>query len=463
MARSDLIHYFDKGKYPEHTKATAGLIVVFGTFCGLGVYSLWSLWAEYGTEIMNAIESIGLPEVLTSNLWLIAGLLAVLLVLSLAMAIGAAKVAKSLGGTLIYIGAILINIVTWSVVAIPVLTGAMTVSEVVTAWPIMLPGLFTLFITLLLFTAFRSRVRRAGRIVQLTGQVCIDEKGTFVPPLAAMLGTLLSALMFGAIVLRFMPSGVWLGTETLTLENGWPIGVAVVLYLFMTIFFYNFAYATTSAIVSIYMRGRDPSLSDGVKASLGVLGGLVALSIMSVIVTIIRMIIRAISRKSGAGGRVVGSIAEGTIGWVWALINYFTIPAMVAENLGATDGIKRSAGLVRRNFVDVIIKETAVRWAFMVLAFMFFFGFAIAGYVVGYYLNFGSANAVMMGIVFAIVFLVFASVPSALVLRTFDIVYITLLYVFIRQKAGEITGETAIPKSMERELSSAYSAAQKGR
>ncbi|MFW9800219.1 MAG: hypothetical protein ACFFD9_07280 [Candidatus Thorarchaeota archaeon] len=45
-------------------------------------------------------------------------------------------------------------------------------------------------------------------------------------------------------------------------------------------------------------------------------------------------------------------------------------------------------------------------------------------------------------------------------MRTFDIVYVTLLYVFIRRKEGDITGKSAIPAPMERELDRAYTAAQ---
>jgi hypothetical protein len=65
-----------------------------------------------------------------------------------------------------------------------------------------------------------------------------------------------------------------------------------------------------------------------------------------------------------------------------------------------------------------------------------------------------------MPIIFAVVFMIFAAIPSALVLRTFDIVYVTLLYVFIRRKEGDISGKVAIPASMNQELDRAYKKAQ---
>jgi hypothetical protein len=454
LASSDLYEYHERQQYPSHKKAIAGLLIVFGGFIGFGVYALYNLWEMYSTDIMSAITGLGLPTILTDNLWLIGVAVGGLVLLSIIMAVLASTAARRLGGTLIYIGAGVMLILTWIIPIFVLIMGA----PIGTVWPVMIPGLFTLLITVLLFTVFKDRVRRAGEIIKLTGQVTLDEKGTFVPPLLTMIFTLVSALLFGSILVYFMPDVVF-GSVELTLENGWPFAVGIVVYLFVTIFFYNFAYSTTSAITYIYMRGRDPSLGDGVKATLGVVGGLIILSLASVVVAIIRMIIRAVARRSQSPlGRGVGYAAEGVIGWVWALINYFTIPAMVAEELGAKDGIKRSASLVRSNFVDVMIKETAVRWGFGVLAFMFFIGFAAAGALLGWLWD-GSLLAI---IGLAVAFTIFAAIPSALVLRTFDIVYVTLLYVFIRQKEGDFT-RTEITGPMKQELDRAYSAAQGSR
>jgi hypothetical protein len=454
LTRTDLYYYHEKEEFPSHKGAITGLLVVFGAFIALGVYSLWNLWTVYN---ISAIITSLVPF-LAGNMWLIGAALGAIVFLSVILGLGASVAAKRLGGTLIYIGAVIMNLLTWGMVLVMLFTGALPLSGLLASWPILIPGLFTLFITILLFTVFRDRVRRAGEIIKLTGQVTLDEKGTFVPPLLTMIFTLVSAVLFAAILLNFMPWVLVPGYE-FVLETDWPFIIGVVVYLFVTIFFYNFAYSTTSAITYIYMRGRDPSLGDGVKASLGVVGALVVLSIMSVIVVIVQMVIRSLARRSQSGiGRGVGYAASGVIGWIWALVNYFTIPAMVAEELSATKAIKRSAGMVRKNFVDVMIKETAVRWGFGVLGFMFFIGFALFGALFGWIYSSGD---IMLTIIFTVVFTIFAAIPSTLVLRTFDIVYVTLLYVFIRRKEGDITEKTAIPSSMSQELDRAYNRAQR--
>ena len=114
--------------------------------------------------------------------------------------------------------------------------------------------------------------------------------------------------------------------------------------------------------------------------------------------------------------------------------------------------------MVRSNFVDVLIKETAVRWAFGVLAVTFFLACALGGAALGWLAGGGDIFWIIgMGIIFAVL----AGIPVTLVLRTFDIVYVTLLYVFIRRKEGDITGKTAIPAAMSSELESAYARAQR--
>jgi len=453
----DLIDYHKKENYPSHKGAIAGLLIVFGGFIGLGVYALLNLYQMHLAEI-TAILTIISP-ILADNIWLLGVALGGIVLLCVGLGLGASMAARRLGGTLIYIGALFMNIMTWGILVVLLATGMFTISTLLAAWPILIPGIFTLFITLLLFTVFKDRVRRAGEIIKLTGQVTLDEKGTFVPPLLTMVFTLISAVLFAAILVFFMPQ-ILDPNHEFVLETDWGYIVGIVVYLFVTIFFYNFAYSTTSAITYIYMRGEDPGLGDGVKASLGVLGGLVVLSIMSVIVKLIQIVIRAISRKSpSAIGRGVGQAASGIIGWVWMLINYFTIPAMVAEELSAGKAIKRSAGLVRKNFVDVMIKETAVRWGFGVLGFMMFIGFAAFGALFGWIYT----GDIMLTLIIALVFMVFAALPATLVLRTFDIVYVTLLYVFIRRKEGDISGKTAIPAGMTKELDRAYNKAQGSR
>ena len=92
-----------------------------------------------------------------------------------------------------------------------------------------------------------------------------------------------------------------------------------------------------------------------------------------------------------------------------------------------------------------------------------FLGFAFFGFLFGWMYTLDPVTLTgdfFMALIFAVIFTIFASIPSTLVLRTFDIVYVTLLYIFIRRKEGDISGKTAIPASMDRELDQAYDRAR---
>ncbi|MCK4568435.1 MAG: hypothetical protein KAU48_14105, partial [Candidatus Thorarchaeota archaeon] len=174
MTSVDLIDYHKKEQYPSHKGAIAGLFVVFGAFIGLGLYSLWNLWQVYEVQIMGFIT--GISPMLADNLWLIGAGLAAIVLLSVGLALGASMAARRLGATLIYIGALFMNLMTWGIVVYLLVTGVYTIQTLLASWTILIPGIFTLIITILLFTVFKDRIRRAGEIIKLTGQVTLDEK-----------------------------------------------------------------------------------------------------------------------------------------------------------------------------------------------------------------------------------------------------------------------------------------------
>ncbi len=457
MSSSDLYSLHKKGKYPARTGTAIAIAAVIGIFLAVGFYAYLKLWDIYSPHIVDYLNLLGVA--LTSSQLLPIIILAVvaIAVLSTLLILAAAALARKLGGTLIYIGAGLMCAITLIIPLTTMLMAGMTVSQIGQAWPIFIPGLIVLFFTVLLVTVFKGRIRRADRIIKLTGKICLDEKGIFLPPLASMLFTVIAAIMAFGIYIAFTPMDVVLGNEPYTLETATPLAITSLVYIFLTLFVYKFAYATSSAMAYIYVRGGDPSLGEGVTAALRVAKGLAALAVIGTIVRVITSLIRSASRRGGPVGAAAGSLASGAIRFVWAAVNYFTIPVMVAEGKGVVDSIKKSARMLWENLVDVIIKETGVRWGFAVLSMLFFVGFPLVGGLLGWIATASLVHAFLL----AVVFLVFASIPSTLMLRTFDIVYVTLLYAFIRQEKGEIKGKLGIPAAVHKDLASAYQRAVK--
>ncbi|MHA1813310.1 MAG: hypothetical protein ACTSYX_07745, partial [Candidatus Thorarchaeota archaeon] len=68
MARSDLIEFHKKKKYPVRGATVAVVLAVFVIFIAAGVYSLARLWDQYGTVVVNFLQTVGVPEMMGSNL-----------------------------------------------------------------------------------------------------------------------------------------------------------------------------------------------------------------------------------------------------------------------------------------------------------------------------------------------------------------------------------------------------------
>ncbi|MBE0525957.1 MAG: hypothetical protein IH631_03380, partial [Candidatus Thorarchaeota archaeon] len=114
MTSVDLIDYHKKEQYPSHKGAIAGLLIVFGGFIGFGVYALLNLYQMYQSEITTFLTIIS--PILADNIWLLGAALGGIILLCVVLALGASMAARRLGGTLIYIGAFFMNLMTWGIV-----------------------------------------------------------------------------------------------------------------------------------------------------------------------------------------------------------------------------------------------------------------------------------------------------------------------------------------------------------
>ena len=90
MTSTDLYEYHEKEKFPSHKGAIAGLLVVFGGFIALGVYSLWDLWTVY--DLGSIIESM--VPFLAGNMWLIGVALGGIILMSVLLGLGASMAAR---------------------------------------------------------------------------------------------------------------------------------------------------------------------------------------------------------------------------------------------------------------------------------------------------------------------------------------------------------------------------------
>ncbi|MEZ4642795.1 MAG: DUF6159 family protein [Chloroflexota bacterium] len=142
--------------------------------------------------------------------------------------------------------------------------------------------------------------------------------------------------------------------------------------LYFVTFFFNTALVGAAMI---RLEGGDPTVRDGLRIAWEHVGSILG---YAAIAATVGMILRALSEKSGALGRLVVSL----IGFVWNIATFLVVPVLVMEKVGPVDGIKRSAELLKRTWGEQIVGNFGIGTIFGLIGF-FVVLIGIGGIVLG--------------------------------------------------------------------------------
>jgi hypothetical protein len=157
--------------------------------------------------------------------------------------------------------------------------------------------------------------------------------------------------------------------------------------------------------------GGDPTVTSALGRALRRLPALVAWALLTATVG---LILRALRDRAGGLGRFV----VGLIGAAWDIATFLVVPAMIIDDTGAVDGLKRSASMLKQTWGENI----AARIGFGLLGFVL----VIPGIMVG-----GAAAAVggtvaVVGIGIAVVWIALVVV----VMTALTAIFQTALYMY---------------------------------
>ena len=107
------------------------------------------------------------------------------------------------------------------------------------------------------------------------------------------------------------------------------------------------------------LTGGDPTVRSAVGRAFTRIGGLVP---WALITTTVGLVLQALRDRAGWLGRIVTHMLD----MAWQVVTFLTVPAIVIDNLGAIEGLKRSASLLRRTWGENI----AARVGFGLLGFV---------------------------------------------------------------------------------------------
>jgi hypothetical protein len=224
---------------------------------------------------------------------------------------------------------------------------------------------------------------------------------------------------------------------------------------------YSFLYLAEAVVIRIIHQWyRNPkkdvaTLADGVKAALDRSGPILILSLAVAILAALRRTINAEARQSGRGGGInifylIGSLITSFAQGILEFVTYFTLPSIVIEEKGFVDGVKRSASLVWRHFIDVILAGSGVGFALLVFSIPVFLLFGAAGFLAGVLLF--PAFGFWAGVVTAIAFVVFGMVPVYVVTHFMYAIYKTILYEYAIDAEEGFKRPSMLPPEVKKEF-----------
>jgi hypothetical protein len=123
---------------------------------------------------------------------------------------------------------------------------------------------------------------------------------------------------------------------------------------FGSFFIFYFFCGVTVNMVDVHLKGGTPKVGDGVKDAGK---NFVAIMFLAIVSTIINAITSAIRDEKS----IVGSIVAGIIDSIWATLSFLLLPAIIIEDAGFGQAMKRVRELHKGNMLLIGIGEIGVR------------------------------------------------------------------------------------------------------
>jgi uncharacterized membrane protein len=208
-----------------------------------------------------------------------------------------------------------------------------------------------------------------------------------------LLSGIITIVAFASVVSAGVMSGVF---QHFDKRDPVMYAVAFVWY-FISWFIVLFFNVAVIECASIRLRGGDPTIADGFRASMQHLGRITAWAFVSATVGVI---LRFLADRSGLIGRII----VGLLGAAWSIATYFIVPVMIFEKRSLRDSVKQSTQLIAKTWGESLLAAGGVG-AFIALL-------AVAGLIVPIAALFISPMAMLIGLGVVVVYWIALAVMS---------------------------------------------------
>lgn len=242
-----------------------------------------------------------------------------------------------------------------------------------------------------------DKISRSWTLVKASAAVLRSDKELLLFPVISSIATVLVAITFMVPVIG------------LRIFEGGQIGVlgAIVGFLFYLCQYFVIFYFNTALVgaAMIRLEGGDPTVGDGLRiarSKAGVILGYAAIA------ATVGLLLRMISEKSGALGKIV----VGLVGMAWTLASFLVVPILVSRDIGPVDAIKESIELLKRTWGENVAGNVGLGLAFgllMILVVLAVVALVIAAAAAG-----GAKLAIVVGVFGGLLIAAVAVIQAAL-------------------------------------------------
>jgi uncharacterized protein DUF6159 len=200
-----------------------------------------------------------------------------------------------------------------------------------------------------------NTIRRSYAIFIESLRILGKDKEILLFPL---LSGIITIVAFATMVFAAFTSGLFRDFG----ESNKPLTYAVLfVWYFVSWFIVLFFNVAVIHCASIRLRGGDPTLADGFRASFQHLGRIAAWALISATVG---LILRIISDRA----KLVGKIMVALVGAVWSIATYFIVPVMIFEKRSLRDSVRQSTQLIAKTWGESIVAAGGIGVFLMLLA-----------------------------------------------------------------------------------------------
>jgi hypothetical protein len=214
-----------------------------------------------------------------------------------------------------------------------------------------------------------NTIRRSYAIFRESLTVLGKDKELLIFPL---LSGIITIVAFVTMVFAGVTSGVF---EHMGGRNNPLPYVVLFAWYFVSWFIVLFFNVAVVHCASMRLKGGDPTVADGFRASMQHLG---RIALWALISATVGLILRTIAERS----KLIGSIIARLLGAAWAIATYFIVPVMIFENRTVKDSIKQSTNLIAKTWGESIVAAGGIGVFTILLAIA---GFALP--VVGFFIS----------------------------------------------------------------------------